>query len=79
MPLWLIIVISAIILATLICLIYICCVSAKNKRARRDAALQLELELERAEKDAVELPDDLKQRLDYSKKKGGLYDFYSPR
>ena len=56
-------------LVTLICLIYICCASAKNRRARRNAEIQLELQLEKAEKEGVQLPDELKKRLSTSKQK----------
>ena len=48
LPLWVLIAIAAVILLTSIFLIYICCAAARNRRARRNAEIQLELELERA-------------------------------
>ena len=69
LPLWVFIVIGAVVLITTIFLIYICCAAAKNKRVRENADIQLELELEKAAKEGVDLPDELQKRLSDSRKK----------
>ena len=67
LPLWVLIAIAAVILLTSIFLIYICCAAARNRRARRNAEIQLELELERAQKEGIELPNELKKVLSEGK------------
>merc|ERR1712176_855853 len=69
LPRWALIAIGAVVLVTAAFLLYICCASARNKKAREEADRQLALELQRAEEDGVELPDDLKKRLSGAKKR----------
>ena len=74
------IVIGVVVLITLAFLIYICCASAKNRRARRNADIQLALEAEKAEAEGVEIPDELKKRISDNKRrsgKGGLSAVFS--
>ena len=60
MPLWALIAIGSVALITLAFLIYICCASRKNRKARRNAEIQLALEMEKAEASGY-LPDELKK------------------
>merc|ERR1712176_484085 len=81
LPRWALIAIGAVVLVTATFLLYICCASARNRKAREEADRQLALELQRAEEDGVELPDDLKKRLSSTKRKrkGTLSKVFSGR
>lgn len=69
LPLWILIVVGVVILVTAAFLIYICCAAAKNRRATDNADIQLELELEKAAKEGIDLPDELQKRLTDSRKR----------
>ena len=81
LPRWALIAIGAVVLVTVAFLLYICCASARNRRAREEADRQLALELQRAEEDGVELPDELKKRLQVAgkRRRGTLSKIFSGR